>query len=226
VRQYAVPWDLVFSLTPHVRAGSRQNIHAFTRAIVDRMPEPPRILDARHIPAADAFTLVANHYQRRGLWILHTAAAITQGIVSVRGPADPPVRWMVTANWPRWRVGPFSMRSPGDLLLPRVAAALQCYPVSFVGANPAFTAGSVKRMLREARASSTPVGLFPEGVAGAAGQLTAPLPGVDRVLTLLNRPILPCAVWEADDRLHLRFGPALPPHQAPQAMSAIARLMP
>ena len=115
------------------------------------------------------------------------------------GPGDPPVRWIVTANWPRVRIGPFSFRSPGDVLLPRVAHALNCYPVSFAGSNQAFTARSLRRILREAPRSDRPLGLFPEGVGGSAGTLTAPLPGVDRLLAHLAKagvPVQPVAISE------------------------------
>lgn len=203
--RYPVPWDLVFGLAPHLANRTQQNIHDFTRGIVARMDPAPRLVGLEHIPREGPFVLVANHYQRKGLWILHTAAAMTQAVVAARGTGDPPVRWMVTANWPPWRFGPFSMASPGDRLLPRVAEVLQCYPVSFSGGNPAYTAASLRRLLREARSSPVPIGIFPEGVAGAAGVLTDPLPGIERVLVLLRRPVVPCGVSE-DGRFVLRFG--------------------
>ena len=168
--------------------------------------------------------LVANHYQRKGLWILHTAAAITQAVVAARGKSDPPVRWMVTANWPPWRIGRFSMASPGDRLLPRVAEALQCYPVSFSGSNPAYTAASLRRLLREARSSPVPIGIFPEGVAGAAGVLTDPLPGIERVLVLLRRPVVPCGVSE-NGRFVLRFGPPVVAAELEAAGADAAKLV-
>lgn len=217
-------------LGPHLANGTRRNIFEFTRQVVERMRPPPLVEGLEHIPPEEPFVLVANHYQRKGLWILHTAAALTQAVAQVRGPADPPVRWMVTANWPPWRLGPFTMASPGDLLLPRVAAALQCYPVSFSGANPAYTAATLRRLLREARASATPIGIFPEGVAGSAGKLAEPLPGVERVLTHLRRPVLPCGVSE-DGRFVLRFGPPVAasalrgPDAAAVALAAVARLL-
>ena len=99
---YPVPWDLVFGLTDHIRRGTRRDLNDFTARVVARMDPPPVIEGLEHLPADPRFVLAANHYQRKGLWILHPASVLTQAVVRKYGPLDPPVRWLVTANWPRW----------------------------------------------------------------------------------------------------------------------------
>lgn len=232
--RYAVPWRLVANLTPHLLHGTQESIDAFTAGIVARLQPAPSWSGLEHLPDNPRFLLVANHYQRPGLWILHTAAVLTRAIRERYGPGDPPVRWVVTANWPPWRIGPWRIPSPGDLLLPRVAHALCCYPVAFAGKNPAYTAQSVRRILRDATALDRPIGLFPEGVAGTAGTLSAPLPGVDRVIRLLARgglPVVPVAVTESP-QINARFGPPIPCQDllaatdaAQLAMSRVAALL-
>lgn len=210
---YPVPWDRVFGLTPHIANGTRENLDAFTGSIVARMDPPPEVHGLDTMPASARFLLAANHYQRKGLWILHSASALTQAIRGCYGPGDPPVRWLVTANWPPLRIGPWKFPSPGDWLLPKVAHALHCYPVSFAGANPGFTAASLRRVLRDASVVDRPIGLFPEGVAGSAGVLTDPLPGVDRLVAQLARrglPAVPAGISE-NGRFIVRFGPPIPP---------------
>lgn len=233
--QYPVPWREVFGLTPFIARRERRDIDEFTRAIVARMAPPPWFEGLDLLPASPRFLLAANHYQRKGLWILHSAAAVTQAIVRRYGPHPAPVRWLVTANWPRVRLGPLSFPSPGDWLLPKVAHALWCYPVSFAGSNPASTARSLRAVLRDARSAERPIGLFPEGVAGSAGVLTDPLPGTERLIHQLARlglPAVPCGISEAQGRFLIRFGPALEPQEltaAPDAarlvMDRIARLI-
>jgi 1-acyl-sn-glycerol-3-phosphate acyltransferase len=216
--RYSVPWDVVFSLTPHLRHGTRENIDTFTRRIVERMHPAPWVEGVEHLPVSPRFVLVANHYQRPGLWILHTAAALTQAIrqhyaAVDYSPATPPVRWMVTANWPPLKIGPWKLPSPGDWLLPRVAHALHCYPVTFAGTNPEFTARTIRRLLKESRQWTTPLGIFPEGAAAKAGEFEPPLPGVDRLIAQLAKlglPVVPALVSEAG-RFVLRFGPVIPP---------------
>ncbi|MEP6538251.1 MAG: hypothetical protein ABJF23_23130 [Bryobacteraceae bacterium] len=208
---YAVPWDLVFGLTPYIRSGRVRSVDDFSAAVVRRIQPEPHIEGLGNLPADPRFLLVANHYQRKGLWILHPASVMTQVIRRRYGPGDPPVRWIVTANWPPIRIGKWRLASPGDILLPKVANALACYPVSFARNNPGYTARSLRRILREAPGLERPIGLFPEGVAGTAGRLTEPLPGVARLISHLGKlgmAAVPMGISESD-RLVIRIGEAV-----------------
>lgn len=233
--RYPVPWDQVMSLFPHVKNGTRRNVDDFSGKIVSKMTPGPVFQGLEHLPENPRFILVANHYQREGLWIIHVASALTQAIADRYGrQTDPPVHWMVTANWPPIKVGPWRFPSPGDWLLPRVAHALSCFPVSFAGNNPAYTASTLKRILKASDHLKRPIGIFPEGVAGAAGRLTDPLPGIERFLPLLAKrgwPAVPAGISE-EGRFLIRFGEMVRPEEilaAPDAakllMARVARLM-
>jgi len=227
----------VFGLTPHIRKGTRRDLRDFTARIIERMPARPEVHGLEHLPEVPRFVLAANHFQRKGVWILHTAAALTQAVLQ-RYPSmqDPPVRWMVTANWPPIRLGPWRLRSPGDWLLPRVAHALHCYPVTFAGGDPSFTARTIRRILTDAPRMHSPLGIFPEGVAGKAGEWRPPLPGVDRLLVQLAKrglPVVPALAGEDSAGLTVRFGPLITtpelladPDAAALAMARIRDLSP
>ena len=211
--QYKIPWDVVFSIGPNIWQGTEASVDRFSAGFADRIQPPPLILGLEHLPASPRFLLVANHYQRKGLWIAHVASVLTQIVNRRYGPLEAPVRWVVTANWPPLKIGPLTLPSPGDWLLPRVAHALCCYPVAFAGTNPEFTARTIRRMLREARTLNCPIGIFPEGAAAVAGTLTDPLPGVERLLRQLAKsgwPLLPAAVSEDGQRLVIRLQPLVP----------------
>jgi hypothetical protein len=224
---------LIAGLAPHIRRGTRQDVDAFTAAIVAKMTPPPRCIGLDHLPENPRFLLVANHYQRKGLWILHSAAALTQAVRCKYGPGEPPVRWVVTANWPAVKMGPLQFPSPGDWLLPRVAHALHCYPVSLARTDPASTARSLRRLLRDAAGMDRPIALFPEGAAGMAGTLSPPLPGVERLVCHLARKgfaAVPAGISE-DGGFVICFGPAIPaaellvsPHAAELLMRRIGDL--
>ncbi len=206
---YPIPWRTVFNLWPNMLHRTPTSVDGFSASIVANLPLPPLVTGFENLPVSARFVLAANHYQRPGLWIMHPASVLTQAIRQHYGAGDPPVRWMVTANWPPLCLGPWKFRSPGDILLPRVADALACYPVSFARSNPAYTARSLRRILREAALLNRPLGIFPEGVAGAAGQLTDPIPGVARLLSHLAQkglPVQPAAIREEQGRLLVCFG--------------------
>ena len=226
--QYPVPWDQVYSLWPHIANGTRRNVDDFSRKIVAKMIPGPVYEGLKHLPESPRFLLVANHYQRKGLWIVHVASALTQAIANKYGrQIDPPVHWMVTANWPRIQLGPWSLPSPGDMLLPKVAHALSCFPVSFAGANPAYTAATIKKILKTEPTLRRPIGIFPEGVAGTANKLHPPLAGVDRFVALMAKrgwPAVPVGVSE-DDRFVIRFGAPVQPTELGTSRDAASLLM-
>ena len=232
--RYPVPWDLILGLGPHIRRGTRTSVDQFSAAIAGRIQPEPLFIDLDQLPDNPCFVLVANHYQRKGLWILHTAAVITQAIRRRYGPGDPPVRWMVTATWPPLKMGPWRFPSPGDWLLPRVAHTLACYPVSYAGARPAYTARSLRAILRDVPLMNRPLGIFPEGVGGVAGNLNPPLPGMGRLLARLaaaGLPLLPAGISE-EERFVIRFGRVISteeikrvPDAAALAMERIASLV-
>ena len=208
---YPIPWDVVFSLSPHIWHGTQMSVDKFTSGIASRIQPQPLIEGTANLPPNPRFVLVANHYQRRGLWIAHPASIITQAIRSHYGLDDPPMRWVVTANWPPLNIGPWRIASPGDWLLPRVAKALSCYPIAFAGTNPRSTARLLRRLLRDAVTIDRPIGLFPEGTAGVAGRWSPALPGVGRLLRQLAKlglPVQPAAISE-QDRLVIRFAPPI-----------------
>lgn len=227
MRRYPVPWGAVLGLWRHIAAFSAASQDAFIQAFIDRLDPPARVTGLEHLPCSPRLVVAANHYQRKGLWIAYPASVITRALGDRYRLADPPLRWVVTANWPPLRAGRWKVPSPGNWLLPRVANALSCYGIPFAGNDPTATARSLLRLLREARTLEAPIGLFPEGVAGTAGRLAEPLPGVDRLLIQLarqDRPVVPAGIREDPDGLAVRFGPLIPPASLLQSTNA-ARLV-
>lgn len=170
----------------------------------------PLFKGLEHLPASPRFVLAANHYQRKGLWIAHIASVLACGVAD-RYNSTPPVRFLVTANWPRWHIGPVTLRSPGDILLPRVAHAAWCYAVPFSGSNPTVTGRSLRRLLKDAPSLECPIGVFPEGAQATAGGLQPPIEGIGRLFRMLAErgwPVQPAGVSECG-RFIVQFGRAI-----------------
>jgi 1-acyl-sn-glycerol-3-phosphate acyltransferase len=224
---YSVPYKLLASyLSGPVVSNSRADVLSIYRAFAARMNPPPAVHGVECLPADGRLVLAANHYQRKGLWIAHIASVLSN-VMAGRYGCDPPIRWVATGNWPRWKIGPLTVRSPGDILLPRVAHAVWCYPVPFAGTNPGTTARSLRRLLKDAAALECPIGIFPEGAKATAGRLTPPLPGVGRLFRLLAErgwPVVPAGVSEAG-RFVVRFGAPIPAHEVKLAADPGALVM-
>ena len=210
---YSVPYELLArTLTRPILRLERSDVASIYRAFVARMNPRPVYEGLDNLPAHTRFILAANHYQRKGLWIAHAASALACAMED-RYTGNPPIRYVVTANWPKWRIGPVTIPSPGDILLPRVAHAVWCYAVPFAGANPAATAGTLRRLIADARSLDCPIGLFPEGTEAVAGHIEPPLPGVGRFLSLMASrgwSVVPAAIFEAGGFV-IRFGRELTP---------------
>ncbi len=231
--KYPVPWTVISKLGPHILDGTRSDVEQIYRGFVARMHLPPLFEGVEHLPAIPRFVLASNHYQREGLWIANIASVLACAMAD-RYAATPPLRWLVTANWPRWKIGSIAIPSPGDILLPRVAHAAWCYAVPFAGTNPGQAGRSLRRLLKDTAQLQCPIGVFPEGAQAKAGTLSPPLDGIGRLFTLLAQrgwPVQPVAVSEAG-RFIVRFGPGIcsreilaAPDPGVTIMDRIARLL-
>lgn len=206
--RYRVPWDLIIGLGPSIAARKPAPAGDLLHRIFERLQPPPLYEGLENIPARPPFVLAANHYQRRHLWIVHAAAALSDPL-RARFP-EAPVRWLVTANWPPLRLGPLRIASPGDKLLPRVAETLGYFSIPYAATHPERAAAALRRLLRAAPQSI--VGVFPEGARATAGTPGPPLPGIGRLfrhLALAGIPVLPARVGENGAQFLIRFAEPL-----------------
>jgi hypothetical protein len=182
------------------------------------MNPPPLIDGPEEIPKEGAFVLVANHYQRRGLWIGHAGSVITKTLYEVNRH-DLPIRWVVTANLPTVRFLGREWTIPlTTWSLDRVAAIFSMISIPRIESQTLRRGLALRRLLQTLRtqAAGPPIGLFPEGVHGTADGLTRPEPGIGRLLFLIagmEMPILPVGISEADQRLVVKFGRLIPPEE-------------
>jgi hypothetical protein len=134
--------------------------------------------------------------------------------VSAAVPAE--IHWVITSAWmysgsllshtvtplSRWALERLS-RVYGFTTMPPAGPVQTALPVQ---------AAAVRRVLEYARRADCPViGLAPEGRDHPQGVLQWPPPGAGRFmlkLAALGLPVLPLGLYEASERLCLRFGPA------------------
>jgi len=241
-----MPLLYLLAMLVSVLTGRRRSFSADARWLLGRLPIPPRIAGEEHIPAQGPFVVVANHYQRPGLWVAWGVCLISMAVAR-RRLESPEVRWAMAGEWRARPLGPLPWPAPFLRWLFRRVAATYGHIVvptaDFMSAGRAQAARAMLRALRPPVSGGTPspLGLLPEGRNSPDCSLRRPERGIGRLLLHLCRggiPVLPAAVREVDGALTVTFGPpvTLEPFQAAseedadaaldEVMVAVARLLP
>lgn len=211
-----IPRRLFLELAASLARGQRRSLLADTARMVAALPAPPLLEGREHVPAGP-FVLVANHYQRRDLWIGWAGSVLIQAV-------GRPVHWLTLRE----------LRLSGHELLltramfSRVASTYGFVPVPADLADHAGQAVAIRRALRLLRAGEV-AGFFPEGERGHSGGLSPALPGAARLACLLSQSalLLPAVVSQCEGRLAVRFGAPfrLAEPNGEQLMEALAVLL-
>jgi hypothetical protein len=191
--------------------------------MVAQLDAPPNVSGLASLPRVGPVCLVANHYQRRDLWIGWAGAAITWAVGLVRSE-DPPVRWLVTGEY-RANLAGRTFILPGTAwTFRRVAHVWGMVPLATDPTAVFARARAIRQMTRLLEAGNI-VCMFPEGSSGRAGLPGPAQPGAEAFLhRTADRgiPVIPVGVREGERTLRIAFGAPL--CSAGDVMAAISRL--
>lgn len=212
----------------------RRSLTYDSRYLLKTRTPRPLLEGLENFPTSGAFTLIANHHERSGLWIGWIGALVADALATVRQhPADPPIR-IITTDSQRYQWRGRSYRVPlSRWFFNRVARFWGMIALPANAADQAGRAAALRVALRYLQAGE-PLLLFPEGEQGRADRMTEALPGTGTFLALASRyaPILPAAFWEEGDLLRGRIGTAIRLTERDDnanrraAMTAITELLP
>ena len=170
----------------------------------------PLLVGAERIPAAGPFVVVANHCQRRGLWIGFPSALLT-GAVAQRRPGAPPLHWAIVAQTRLWG-GRLPVAGTGWAY----REVARCYEMvelpprhDRVGGRAVGLIRLARLVLPPPRGRGEPIAFYPEGESGTASGLGRALPGTGtfvRLLAAAGVPALPVGFAEVHGRLIARVG--------------------
>lgn len=192
----------------------------------------PTISGLEHLPREGGLLIVANHYQRKQMWIGWAGGLIANAVNEVR-PARAPVRIVVTdSQRVKWFGREFTLPL-SKWFLGRIAKAWDMLPIPADATKMAGHAATLKLCLN-LLSKGEAVLFFPEGERGNASGLSEALPGTGTFIALASRRavIVPCGLWEDGDIFRGQFGVplALPIKDdasvRQQVMAAIGELIP
>ncbi|MFN2568570.1 MAG: hypothetical protein ABR564_03090 [Candidatus Dormibacteria bacterium] len=170
----------------------------------------PLVEGEDNIPRQGSFCAIANHWERRGLWIGFPSSVLVTAVAR-RRRGEPPLHFAVVEET---RLARGRVAVPGTAWAYRRVA--RCYGMVTVPPRPAqraAQAAALRRLARHAlmppRGSGEPICFFPEGEGGTSAGMTEALPGSGAFLLLLSRagvPMLPVGFAEVEGRLVARVG--------------------
>ena len=150
-QSYRLPLLYLLAMLVSVLTGRRRSFSADTRWLLGRLPIPPRIAGEENIPAQGPFVVVANHYQRPGLWVAWGVCLISMA-VAPRRLESPEVRWAMAGEWRARPLGPLPWPAPFlRWLFRRVAATYGHIVVPSADFMLAGRAQAARAMLRALR---------------------------------------------------------------------------
>jgi len=206
---YRLPLYRLMQAAWYMARDKPRNLGEDFRFLLHTLPAAPDIEGSENLPRNGAYVLVANHYERPGLWMGWTGMALARSVWEHGGRR---LRIIAIAHWTDYRIGPIPIPSAVTRVLFRrffrVFGFIAMEPAS---AGPRGRAEGVRRTLH-ALADGDPVVLFPEGDIGETPAMIPAQPGTGSFLLAMvarGAPLIPTAIYESCGRLTIRFGAPL-----------------
>ena len=227
---YIVRW--LFSVAVLRR---RRRLSRDSRAMLRGGPPRPRVHGIEQVPREGPCIVVMNHYERPGLRVWW-CAALVGAVLATRRAEEPPVHWLITDRFERFRY--FGLPMPDRLMAWLLGKIGEAYGLLLV-AKPDSAVRSRSALLREAREilrAGAVLGVTPEAASGSGPELAAAWPGSGASLSWLSSgatPLVPVAVHDEEDgALVAHFGAPFTLERASDeegaraVMGAVAALLP
>lgn len=215
--RYHFPRTWLLSMGQDLLLNRPRDFRADCALAVRSLPRPPLVEGLAHVPPSGSFLLVANHYQRRDLWIGWAGALLCDALWQAR--PDLACSW-VTEDRAVLDGASILWTRPLFARVAHVWGMVLVTPPEALDANAEHARRhalrACLRALRPVDAHPVCLCIMPEGIGGSTCGLSLAAPGSGRSMlalaTMADVPLLPAAVFEEQNgALHARFGPAWQP---------------
>jgi 1-acyl-sn-glycerol-3-phosphate acyltransferase len=204
--RYRASWENVVRGIMYIARGKPRSLAQDAMLAIPSMPAPPLIRHADRIPESGQFVVVANHYERPGLWMAWPAM-FAGHVIRERTGKD--VHWIAIEEWESFSL--WGIAIPPKVVRAVFQRAFQTYGILAMPsphAAAAERAGAMRAAVQQIRNGQI-IGLMPEGDVGATPELLEAREGVGAFLLLLagRATLLPVGLYEENGRLVADFGP-------------------
>lgn len=217
---YRASWDNILRGIIYILRGKPRSLAHDALWAMTNMPAPPLVRGLDLVPERGPFIVVANHYQRPGLWMAWPALYVAE---QIRERTGQDTHWIAIEEWVSFslwgipiptgvthEVFERAFRTYGILAMPPPYAPMTARAASMRTAAQQVKSGGI-------------VGLMPEGDVGPTPELLEAREGAGAFLLLLagtGARLLPVGLYEEDGRLVAHFGSLFdltPPADLPRA---------
>jgi 1-acyl-sn-glycerol-3-phosphate acyltransferase len=204
--RYRLAPELILRGATAIARGRPRSLAQDASIVLHHMPVAPLVRGADRIPEDGAFVVVANHYERPGLWMAWPAIVISR-VVQARTGRE--THWIAIQEWEA-----FSLRGiniPRRLIRAVFERAFATYGIIAMpppDSSAASRAHAMRVAAGQARRGEI-LGLMPEGTVGPIPVLLPAREGAGMFLLLLaagNTRILPVGLYEERSRLVVHVG--------------------
>jgi 1-acyl-sn-glycerol-3-phosphate acyltransferase len=206
--RYRLPITRLLQAAGYMLVNRPRNIGSDFRFLIHRLPRGSSVEGSEHLPETGPYLLVANHYERPGLWMGWSGIVAARAVYEHRRGR---LRWIAIAEWEDYRIG----FVPVPPLITRALFGRFFDVFGFIAMEPESAgarqrAEGVRRALK-AMEDGDIVGIFPEGDIGETPAMIQAQRGSGSFVLALSRlgPVVPVGLYESDGRLCVRFGPAI-----------------
>jgi 1-acyl-sn-glycerol-3-phosphate acyltransferase len=204
--RYKASWENVLRGSLYIALGRPRSLARDALFAVANMPVAPLDRGQDLVPEGGPFVVVANHYERPGLWMLWPALFVGH-LVRQRTGSD--IHWIAIEEWESCSVGgldvpPWAIRR----VFERTYRTYGVIAMAAPDAPTAERASAIRAAVQRVKHGGI-IGLMPEGDVGPTPELLPAREGVGSFLLLLagsGASIVPVGLYEEEDRLVAQFG--------------------
>ena len=203
---YRIPLFRLVQVVFYMARGRPRSLGADFRFLIGNLPIAPYIEGTENVPASGPVLVVANHYERKGLWMGWSGMLVSRAIFEHSGRR---LRWIAIAEWTDYRIGP--IRVPPRLtrnLFNRFYAVFGFIAMEPEAAGARRRAEGVRRAIQAAKQGDV-IGIFPEGNIGSSPAMIPAQAGSGSFIRALHdrgTAILPVGISELGKRAQIQIG--------------------